>query len=142
MLPADGAEWRLCRFTCDWCRGLWDSESSQVGSTTGDRESSIFTDSRTLDFAAEILRDTDRRGVAIVLNSLTGDGFIEKSLSTLAAQGRFVEIAKRNIWTAAQLKKLQSDPITSLICGQRRISILLKFVERCKPSCRISAQVN
>lgn len=68
--------------TGDWRRGLWDSESSQVGSTTGDGSQASLQFS-TLDFAAEILRDTDGRGVAIVLNSLTGDGFIEKSLSTL-----------------------------------------------------------
>ncbi|NLY00840.1 MAG: SDR family NAD(P)-dependent oxidoreductase [Rhodopirellula sp.] len=53
--------------------------------------------SRTLDFAAEILDATDRQGVDIVLNSLPGDA-ISKSLSVLAAYGRFLEIGKTDIY--------------------------------------------
>ncbi|NUQ61200.1 MAG: SDR family NAD(P)-dependent oxidoreductase [Pirellulales bacterium] len=53
--------------------------------------------SRTLDFAEEILAATDRRGVDIVLNSLPGDA-IPKSLSVLAAYGRFLEIGKTDIY--------------------------------------------
>ncbi|WP_425395471.1 SDR family NAD(P)-dependent oxidoreductase [Aeoliella sp.] len=53
--------------------------------------------SRTLDFAEEILNDTDREGVDVVLNSLPGEA-ITKSLSILRAYGRFLEIGKIDIY--------------------------------------------
>ncbi|MEA5560868.1 SDR family NAD(P)-dependent oxidoreductase [Planktothrix agardhii] len=53
--------------------------------------------SRTLNFAEQILTLTEGEGVDIVLNSLTGD-FIPKSLSILKENGRFIEIGKQNIW--------------------------------------------
>ena len=59
--------------------------------------------SRTLDFAEQIMADTDGEGVDIVLNSLTGEGFIAKSLSLLKAGGRFLEIAKRDVWSNEQI---------------------------------------
>jgi myxalamid-type polyketide synthase MxaB len=65
--------------------------------------------SRTLDFAGEILRDTNGRGVNVVLNALTSAGFMEKSLSTLAPNGKFVEIAQRDVWTADQFKTTRPD---------------------------------
>lgn len=54
-------------------------------------------DSRSLDFADQILELTDGRGVDVVLNSLPGEA-IEKSLSILAAYGRFLEIGKTDIY--------------------------------------------
>jgi acyl transferase domain-containing protein/NADPH:quinone reductase-like Zn-dependent oxidoreductase/thioesterase domain-containing protein/acyl carrier protein len=53
--------------------------------------------SRSTDFADEILADTDREGVDIVLNSLPGEA-ITKSLSILRAYGRFLEIGKTDIY--------------------------------------------
>ncbi|WP_164101785.1 type I polyketide synthase [Candidatus Laterigemmans baculatus] len=53
--------------------------------------------SRTLEFADQILHATDRYGVDVVLNSLPGD-VIPKSLSILAAYGRFLEIGKTDIY--------------------------------------------
>ena len=53
--------------------------------------------SRTLEFAAQILADTDRQGVDVVLNSLPGEA-ITKSLSILRAYGRFLEIGKIDIY--------------------------------------------
>jgi acyl transferase domain-containing protein/NADPH:quinone reductase-like Zn-dependent oxidoreductase/short-subunit dehydrogenase len=55
-------------------------------------------DSRSIEFANEIRRDTNGRGVNLVLNSLAGE-FIQKSISALAAGGRFVELGKRGILT-------------------------------------------
>jgi acyl transferase domain-containing protein/acyl carrier protein len=63
--------------------------------------------SRTLDFADEIERLTQGRGVDLVLNSLAGD-FIAASVRCLAAEGRFLELGKRDIWTEAQF--LQAKP--------------------------------
>lgn len=53
--------------------------------------------SRTLDFAEQILEETDREGVDVVLNSLPGEA-ITKSLSILRAHGRFLEIGKIDIY--------------------------------------------
>jgi myxalamid-type polyketide synthase MxaB len=63
-------------------------------------------DSRTLDFADEILKLTEGKGVDIVLNSLADD-FIERSVSVLAENGRFIEIGKRGIWSQEQFAKVQ-----------------------------------
>ena len=53
--------------------------------------------SRSVAFAEEILADTNREGVDIVLNSLPGEA-ITKSLSILRAYGRFLEIGKTDIY--------------------------------------------
>ncbi len=53
-------------------------------------------DSRTLDFADAIRRDTFGRGVDVVVNSLAGVA-LEKSLDLLAGGGRFVELGKQDI---------------------------------------------
>lgn len=53
--------------------------------------------SRNVDFAEEILADTNREGVDVVLNSLPGEA-ITKSLSILRAYGRFLEIGKTDIY--------------------------------------------
>jgi len=53
--------------------------------------------SRTVDFADEILDLTNREGVDVVLNSLPGEA-IAKSLSILRAYGRFLEIGKIDIY--------------------------------------------
>jgi acyl transferase domain-containing protein/NADPH:quinone reductase-like Zn-dependent oxidoreductase/NADP-dependent 3-hydroxy acid dehydrogenase YdfG len=65
-------------------------------------------DSRSLDFAGEIMKQPGGRGVDIVLNSLAGE-FIEKSLSVLAPGGRFLELGKRGILTREQFGKARPD---------------------------------
>jgi 8-amino-7-oxononanoate synthase len=64
--------------------------------------------SRTLDFATEILELTEGKGVDIVLNSLNGD-FIPKNLEVLAPNGRFVEIGKLGIWDEAEIHAQRED---------------------------------
>ena len=54
-------------------------------------------DSRSLAFTDEIMKATGGRGVDVVLNSLPGE-YITRSLSILAAHGRFVEIGKTDIY--------------------------------------------
>jgi NADPH:quinone reductase-like Zn-dependent oxidoreductase/short-subunit dehydrogenase/acyl carrier protein len=66
-------------------------------------------DSRTTDFADEILDDTDGAGVDVVLNSLTNEGFIEATVRATAQNGRFAEIAKRDIWTHEQMAAARPD---------------------------------
>ena len=66
-------------------------------------------DSRTTDFADQILADTGGSGVDVVLNSLTSEGFIEATLRATAQNGRFAEIAKRDIWSHAQMAEARPD---------------------------------
>jgi acyl transferase domain-containing protein/NADPH:quinone reductase-like Zn-dependent oxidoreductase/NADP-dependent 3-hydroxy acid dehydrogenase YdfG len=65
-------------------------------------------DSRSLDFANEIMSRTGGCGVDIVLNSLAGK-FIEKSVSVLAPGGRFLELGKRGILTREQFGAKRPD---------------------------------
>lgn len=58
--------------------------------------------SRTLDFADEIMEITNGEGVDAVLNSLAGE-FIPKSFSVLAPFGRFLEIGKVDIYGNTKL---------------------------------------
>ncbi len=53
-------------------------------------------DSRSLDFAAELLALTNGEGVDVVLNTLSGAG-ITRSLEVLKPHGRFLELGKRDI---------------------------------------------
>ncbi|SDY98278.1 myxalamid-type polyketide synthase MxaB [Micromonospora pattaloongensis] len=64
--------------------------------------------SRTLDFADEILRVTDGAGVDIVLNSLNKD-FIPAGLRALGHGGRFVELGKIGIWSTAAVRDARPD---------------------------------
>jgi NADPH:quinone reductase-like Zn-dependent oxidoreductase/acyl carrier protein len=59
-------------------------------------------DSRSLNFADEIMKKTGGKGVDVVLNSLPGE-YIPRSLSILGAYGRFVEIGKTDIYQNKQL---------------------------------------
>ncbi len=66
-------------------------------------------DSRTTDFADQILADTNGAGVDVVLNSLTNEGFVEATVRATAQNGRFAEIAKRDIWTPEQMTAARPD---------------------------------
>jgi thioester reductase-like protein len=59
-------------------------------------------DSRSLDFADQVLDTTNGEGVDLVLNSLAGEA-IPKGLSVLRPFGRFVEIGKRDVYADARL---------------------------------------
>ena len=65
-------------------------------------------DSRSLAFADEIKAITNGEGIDIVLNSLAGE-FIPKSLGTLRANGRFLEIGKTGIWNASAVAEVRPD---------------------------------
>ncbi|MDX1428797.1 MAG: polyketide synthase dehydratase domain-containing protein, partial [Rhodothermales bacterium] len=54
-------------------------------------------DSRTLDFADQIISLTDGVGVDVVLNSLSGES-LRRSLSVLRPFGRFLELGKRDFY--------------------------------------------
>ncbi|OBF29198.1 type I polyketide synthase [Mycobacterium sp. ACS4331] len=94
-------------------------------------------DSRTTDFADQILADTDGEGVDVVLNSLTNEGFLDATVRATAKNGRFAEIAKRDIWTPEQMAEVRPDisyEIVALdtvtICEPERIRALLTEVSQ------------
>jgi acyl transferase domain-containing protein/ubiquinone/menaquinone biosynthesis C-methylase UbiE len=64
-------------------------------------------DSRLPAFADEIRLATQGEGVDLVLNSLTGSA-IAASLGVLRPNGRFLEIGKSQIWSAAQVAAVNS----------------------------------
>jgi len=66
-------------------------------------------DSRTTAFGADILDATGGVGVDMVLNSLTGEGFIEASLSCLAQGGRFVEMGRVDILSEEEMAAARPD---------------------------------
>jgi phthiocerol/phenolphthiocerol synthesis type-I polyketide synthase C len=63
-------------------------------------------DSRSLTFADEVHAATDGEGVDVVLNSLTGEA-VAKGLAALRPYGRFLEIAKRDIYGHGRLRLWQ-----------------------------------
>ncbi|KAL4451846.1 hypothetical protein ABPG75_007508, partial [Micractinium tetrahymenae] len=68
--------------------------------------------SRDTTFAAEL---AEVGGASVVLNSLTSAGMVAGSLATLSAGGRFVEISKRDIWSAARVAQDRPDVRYSLV---------------------------
>ncbi len=66
-------------------------------------------DSRQTSFGEQILEATGGRGVDVVLNSLTGPGFIDASLSCLAEGGRFVEMARVDILSKEEMAAQRPD---------------------------------
>jgi acyl transferase domain-containing protein/NADPH:quinone reductase-like Zn-dependent oxidoreductase/NAD(P)-dependent dehydrogenase (short-subunit alcohol dehydrogenase family)/acyl carrier protein len=71
-------------------------------------------DSRTLNFADQILEATNGQGVDIVLNALAGD-FIPKGLSILNKGGRFLELGKTDLWDKEKAERLYPDIIYSTV---------------------------
>ena len=79
-----------------------------VGTAGGPRKRALLRDRGVCDaldtrrtaYADEIHALTRGEGVTNVLNSLTSTGMVAASLSALGACGGFVEIGKRDIWTA------------------------------------------
>ncbi len=64
--------------------------------------------SRSLEFAEQIMEATNGAGVDLVLNSLNGE-YIPKGLSILSPGGRFLEIGKVGIWSPEQVRDYRSD---------------------------------
>jgi NADPH:quinone reductase-like Zn-dependent oxidoreductase len=82
------------------------SIGAEVFATVGTAEKREFIESlgvqhilnsRTLEFADELLKLTGGEGVDVVLNSLAGEA-IPKGLSVLRPLGRFIELGKRDIY--------------------------------------------
>ena len=67
-----------------------------------------MANSRSLDFAEEIMKASGGRGMDVVLNSLNG-GFIPKSLEICAKDAKFIEIGKIGIWERQQVNNFRPD---------------------------------
>ncbi|MCW0218392.1 MAG: zinc-binding dehydrogenase, partial [Prosthecobacter sp.] len=72
-------------------------------------------DSRSTAFK-EHLKDMD-----VILNSLTGEGFIEASLSCLKEGGTFLEIGKLNIYSKAEMSAIRPDVNYHIIALDKRM---------------------
>ena len=92
-------------------------QGAEIFATAGSEEKRAAADpkgvrhvlnSRSLDFADQILALTQNRGVDVVLNSLAGD-FIPASLRSLANGGYFLELGKREIWSADAVASRRPD---------------------------------
>ncbi len=68
----------------------------------------LIMDSRSLDFAEQVMEYTEGSGVDVILNSFSGK-YIEKGLSILSKNGRFLEIGKRGIWNHEKVKNFRKD---------------------------------
>ncbi|CAL8109977.1 unnamed protein product [Orchesella dallaii] len=71
--------------------------------------------SRTTEFGKQILEVTNGKGVDIVLNSITGEGFKEASLGALAKKGRFIEMSKLNVWGHEEVDVLRPDVFYAIV---------------------------
>lgn len=84
-------------------------------------------DSRSLEFADEILRATAGEGVDLVLNHLSGDALV-KSLSLLKPLGRFLEVGKRDFfensrfgWRLLQQRSYHAIDLDKVVASGPRI---------------------
>jgi acyl transferase domain-containing protein/acyl carrier protein len=59
-------------------------------------------DSRSVQFAEQVLSASDGQGVEVVLNSLSGKAMV-KSMEVAAADGRFIELGKRDLYGGSPL---------------------------------------
>ncbi len=58
---------------------------------------------------------TNGRGVDVVLNSLTSPGFKETTLKACAANARFIEMSKLNIWNKDTVTGLRPDVMYTIV---------------------------
>ncbi|MEY2833456.1 MAG: hypothetical protein RLZZ574_2715, partial [Cyanobacteriota bacterium] len=70
--------------------------------------------SRSLDFAEEIMSATNGQGVDVVLNSFSGE-FIAKSIAVLNKRGRFIEIGKQGIWSLDEVAQVEPSINYSIV---------------------------
>ena len=83
-------------------------------------------DSRSLDFARDVMAWTGGEGVDVVLNSLAGEA-IPRGMALLRPGGRFLELGKRDI--------LQNSPLGLQLLGRNRafLAIDLYALARDRP---------
>jgi thioester reductase-like protein len=65
--------------------------------------------SRNTSYEKDIRKALNGKGVDVVLNSLTSEGFKEASLAVCNEGARFIEMSKLNVWTPEEVKNLRPD---------------------------------
>lgn len=65
--------------------------------------------SRNTNYGREIRAALDGKGVTVVLNSLTGEGFKETTLELCDQGARFIEMSKMNVWSESDVGKIRPD---------------------------------
>ena len=92
-------------------------KKAEIFATAGSDEKRAFLkeqgikhimNSRSLEFADQVMEITAKEGVHVFLNSLTDD-YIPKGLSIMAQNGRFLEIGKVGIWDADKVADVRPD---------------------------------
>ncbi|WP_320667360.1 thioester reductase domain-containing protein [Prochlorococcus sp. MIT 1307] len=65
-------------------------------------------DSRSIEFADQVLDHTNGRGVDVVINSLKGE-WVEASFRSLVKGGRFIELGKIDVWSKPEAFRRRPD---------------------------------
>jgi acyl transferase domain-containing protein/NADPH:quinone reductase-like Zn-dependent oxidoreductase/SAM-dependent methyltransferase/acyl carrier protein len=88
--------------------------------------------SRTTSYAHEIREALNGKGVDVVLNSLTSEGFKEASLAACNEGARFIEMSKLNVWTSEDVKAIRPDVKYDIVdlssSPQEKIRTLLESI--------------
>lgn len=87
-------------------------------------------DSRSLDFGQAILNDTENKGVDVVLNTLTGEGYIETTLKSCANHARFIEISKRHVWSLEDIHQQRHDVQYTILALDDMIRQDIEYVRK------------
>lgn len=105
--------------------------------------------SRNTNFSQEILEVTGGDGIDVVLNSLTGPGFIEASLSCLKQGGRFIEMSRVDILSVEEMAAVRPDVTYSILEVDRlteydpqKVGDVLRYVMELFEAGRIEAPVH
>lgn len=103
------------------CRLLVSAGSPAKRSTLHGMGIATVVDSRSTAFAESLALATSGTGVDLLLNSLTSPGMVAASLASLTPGGRFVEISKRDIWSAARISQGEDTLPSPAGCHKSRI---------------------
>jgi NADPH:quinone reductase-like Zn-dependent oxidoreductase len=88
--------------------------------------------SRTTSYGEDIRKALDGKGVDVVLNSLTSEGFKEASLAACNEGTRFIEMNKLNVWTPKEVITIRPDVKYDILdlssSPQEKIRPLIEFI--------------
>ncbi|MEO1399840.1 MAG: type I polyketide synthase [Cyanobacteria bacterium J06635_1] len=115
---------------------VWGTASQPKWSALKEMGVEQVFNSRSVEFAQEILTATEGEGVDVVLNSLNGE-FIPSSLAALGQRGRFVEIGKIGIWSpdqmVAQRPDVRYEPFDMLDISLENTATIRQLLETLMP---------
>lgn len=71
----------------------------------------------------QFLKEDGLTGIDVVINSLSHDDYIPRSLALLNKNGRFMEIGKRGIWSHEQMKEARPDVLYEKIAADTMMDV-------------------